>query len=71
MEKSTLCKKCLFEEKGMLAGQAFTEFTCALCDKHDVWGNTNVPKFCYSCSKKLNMCQRCGAPLENEEEQKE
>ena len=55
------------KEKGMLAGQGFREFTCVLCGKHDVWSNTNVPKFCYSCSKKLNMCQRCGADLGEEE----
>ena len=62
-----LCKKCKFEEKGMMAGQAFTEFTCALCGRISVWGNTNTPKFCYECSKKFNMCQRCGDELERKE----
>ena len=58
-----ICRKCYFEEKGMMAGQAFTEFTCALCGKTDVWPNTNTPKFCHECSVKLNMCQRCGGDL--------
>ena len=70
MGKSTICKKCLFEEKGMFAGQAFTDFVCELCGKTDTWGNTNTPRFCYSCSKKLNICQRCGAPLKDEKEEK-
>ena len=47
----------------MLAGQGFTEFTCALCGKPDIWSNTNTPKFCSECSERLNMCQRCGADL--------
>lgn len=67
MGKSTLCIKCLMEEKGLLAGQGFTEYTCTLCGKRDVWGNTNVPRICYNCSKKLNICQRCGEPLDKEE----
>lgn len=62
-----ICKKCLFEEKGMLSGQGFTDFKCALCDRIDTWHNTNTPKFCHECSVKLNMCQRCGAPLNEEE----
>lgn len=58
-----ICKKCYWEQKGMFAGQGFTEFTCALCGKPDVWHNTNTPKFCSECSERLNMCQRCGADL--------
>ena len=61
-----ICKKCYWEQKGMLSGQGFTDFICALCGKRDTWGNTDVPKFCHECSEKLNMCQRCGADLGNE-----
>lgn len=62
----TICKKCEFKEKGMLSGQGFRDFTCVLCGKTDTWCNTNVPRFCYECSKKLNICQRCGEILEEE-----
>lgn len=58
-----ICKKCEWEEKGMLSGQAFRDFTCQLCGRTDTWHNTNIPKFCHECSKRLNMCQRCGGEL--------
>ena len=64
----TVCKKCLFKGKGMIAGQAFTDFKCSLCGKIDTWHNTNVPKICDECSNKLNVCQRCGEQLEKEED---
>lgn len=59
-----ICKKCQDAEKGMFSGQGFMDFRCALCDKTDTWCNTNTPKFCHECSKRLNMCQRCGGKLE-------
>ena len=62
-----ICKKCYWEEKGMLSGQGFTDFVCQICDKTDTWANTNVPRFCHECSKKLNICQRCGGKLNEEE----
>ena len=66
----TVCKKCLFKEKGMMSGQGFTDFKCDICGKIDTWHNTNTPKFCYECSTKLNICQRCGELLEEEKEEK-
>ena len=62
----SICKKCYWEQKGMLSGQGFTAFTCALCGKQDTWHNTNIPKFCHECSKRLNICQRCGVELGDE-----
>ena len=58
-----VCKKCKEAERGMFSGQGFRDFTCQLCGKTDTWCNTNIPKFCDECSKKLNICQRCGADL--------
>ena len=29
----TICKKYYWEEKGMLAGQGFTEYTCSTVNK--------------------------------------
>ena len=65
-----ICKKCKWEEKGMFSGQGFRDFKCALCGKIDTWCNTNTPKFCHECSKKLNMCQRCGGELDDGEKEK-
>ena len=59
----TICKKCREESKGVFAGQGFRDFICQLCGNTDTWCNTDVPKFCYDCSNKLNMCQRCGGPV--------
>ena len=36
-----------------LAGQAFTSFVCAACDKEDTYHNTNVPIFCEECTDKI------------------
>lgn len=63
-----ICKKCKEAERGMLSGQGFRDFECQLCGGTDTWCNTNTPKFCDKCSKKLNMCQRCGADLNGEKE---
>lgn len=65
-----ICKICYWKEKGVLSGQGFTDFTCALCGREDVWANTNVPKFCSECSQKLNMCQRCGGELTEEDKRR-
>ena len=58
------CKKCLMEGKGIVAGQAFTEFTCVKCGRIDRWHNTHTPKICDACSKRFNICQRCGKKLD-------
>ena len=65
-----ICTKCYWKEKGQLSGQGFTTFTCALCGKEEEHHNTNVPKFCHECSKRLNMCQRCGEELTEEDKER-
>lgn len=66
-----ICKKCYWEQKGMLSGQGFTKFTCAICGKEYEYCNTNVPKICYDCSRKLNICERCLEKLDKDEKEKE
>lgn len=67
-----ICKKCKMEEKGVMSGQGFREFTCEKCGKKEIWHNTNTPKLCSTCSTIHNMCQRCGeAYLSPEEMRKE
>ena len=63
----TVCKKCKDAHDRYASGQGFRDFTCAICGKTDVWHNTDVPKICYNCSKRLNICQRCGASLDEKE----
>ena len=63
------CKKCKMD-KG-LAGQGFTPFICEKCGKRTYHHNTNIPKFCDECSKKYNICEKCGVSLGEEEEEKQ
>lgn len=65
-----VCKKCRDIHDRCASGQAFREFTCAICGNVDIWHNTDTPKFCEECSRKLNICQRCGATLSDEEKEK-
>lgn len=61
------CRKCRLENMGVACGQGFTQFTCAKCGQISFHHNTNVPKYCYSCSVENYICQRCGADLLLEE----
>ena len=65
----TICKECYWKQKGMLSGQGFTKYTCALCGNEYEWCNTDVPKICEECSKKMNICQRCLEPLDDKEKE--
>ena len=47
-----------------IAGQAFTRYTCEECGKEDRHHNTNVPKVCMDCAKKMDLCHQCGAEIE-------
>lgn len=56
------CKDCC--RKCIIAGQAFTSYTCQYCGKDDLYHNTAVPKYCSQCSEELNICRRCGKSLQ-------
>ena len=57
------CVNCLIENKGLIGGQAFTEFKCQKCGQLSYHHNTNVPKYCYNCSSTEYICERCGKDL--------
>ena len=59
----SICRKCWEAKRGMLSGQGFTSYECAICGKMFEHCNTNVPKICPECAEKLNVCQRCLDPL--------
>ena len=56
------CKCCFYLRSG-LAGQAFTEWKCVVCDTQDTWANTSTPRVCVACAKKHSLCVRCGGDI--------
>lgn len=57
------CIACQMANKGLIGGQAFTEFTCERCGQISYHHNTNIPKYCYTCSSSEYICNRCGKDL--------
>lgn len=55
------CIKCMMDKS--VSGQAFTKFVCEKCGKEDWHHNTAVPRFCSECSRKYNICEKCGENL--------
>lgn len=41
-------------------GDAFTDWTCALCGKEGTNPDTNVPKICSTCARITGRCMQCG-----------
>ncbi len=63
--KECLCLACAYIRQGMLAGQTFTRWTCAACEKpQPEWPNTAVPKLCLECADRYGLCVRCIADLD-------
>ena len=58
-----LCLHCFYLKGATLAGQAFTEYQCQVCDNQNMHPNTATPDVCDNCSKKHNICCDCGADL--------
>ena len=56
-----ICDNCLMD-KG-LAGQGFTKYVCEICGQEGFWHNTNTPKICPDCSRRLCVCEKCGKDL--------
>ena len=57
------CKKCSTENLGRIAGQAMTEWTCIICGKESIHGNTAIPSVCKKCSELYHVCEECGNPI--------
>ena len=60
---SKQCKACYYLREPRMAGQAFTAFTCAICQVTQDHHNTNVPKYCRACCDEHELCQTCGGRL--------
>ena len=61
------CKQCRAQSKGMMSGQGFRQYECEKCGQLAFHHNTDVPKYCYTCSTENYICQRCGKDLLEEE----
>lgn len=56
-----ICSDCS-NRKGLIAGAAFTRWTCRECKTSGMHHNTAVPVVCDSCSKEKKLCTKCGKP---------
>ncbi len=58
------CKSCYYFRRGGMAGQAFWNWSCAVCGEDQMHHNTNTPRVCFSCCDTHQLCQRCGGDIE-------
>lgn len=58
------CPVCYYLDRGALAGQAFTEYTCRSCGQKLMHPNTNVDALCIVCAKRHLLCVHCGSDLD-------
>lgn len=60
-----LCKRCVDVMRDSFAGQAITFSDCFECGEKMYFPNTDVHLYCETCSKKLNVCRRCGTEMKS------
>lgn len=60
--KMQLCQKCFANPQ--LAGMSMTPYICKLCGRTKLSGSTIIPKYCFDCGKKLDVCCRCGNSMD-------
>lgn len=58
-ESQQECKFCFY--KTTIAGSAFTDYKCEICQNTYSHPNTAVPSYCINCSKDQDICKNCGA----------
>lgn len=61
---SKKCKFCFYLKSPKIVGQAFTTWTCGVCEKEFQHHNTGTTAVCDGCSNKLFICIDCGASIE-------
>jgi hypothetical protein len=59
-----LCKHCFYVKTGRIAGQAFTNHNCGLCDKLMTFPTTDTDDFCLECAEEISVCKHCGAKID-------
>lgn len=55
------CRYCFYNSR--LAGQAFRNYSCQICEIENIWHNTATPKLCMTCAKEHGLCVQCGASM--------
>ena len=61
MKYNTKCLIC--KGRNVMAGQAFTKYTCNIC-KGEFWHhNTDIPKVCPLCAEVNGLCVCCGSEI--------
>ncbi|HET9045065.1 MAG TPA: hypothetical protein VFN70_18045 [Burkholderiales bacterium] len=54
------CRHCFYIGDGRICGQAFTEWTCTMCETpQEAWPNTGTPQLCLSCATRYGLCRNC------------
>lgn len=58
-EQAHECRRCFYLRDGRMAGQAFTDWNCGVCNKVSSNPNTATPRVCMECAKKYRLCTEC------------
>ena len=53
------CPVCFYVDV-VVAGQAFTAYTCQRCGKNGMHHDTHVPLLCSECADAIHACVQCG-----------
>jgi len=61
---------CCFYRESTLAGQAFTENQCGVCEVEMQWSSTHQEKLCLSCAQTLGLCRECTSTIDLKEPRK-
>lgn len=64
MKEYRECENCV--RGGTIVTQAFTRYICRICGLECSHPNGDTPAICEPCSKKNEVCRKCGAPLSSE-----
>lgn len=62
--KAHQCPWCWYFRRPVIAGQAFTEWTCSGCGAEAQHANTATPRLCVACAEKYGLCVQCTGDIE-------
>lgn len=59
-----LCPFCYYYAIERIGGAAITRQACGTCGEVMVFGSTRTDALCLSCSRRYDLCKRCGGDLD-------
>jgi hypothetical protein len=62
-QRAQLCRWCHYAAS-RIAGQAFTDRNCGICNKDMQFSSTDTDVVCSDCATKHELCKHCGADRE-------